>query len=502
VKTLRRSRPRVEFCCDDPNLTPAAGLAAVAELDRVVGIAQRIDAAVGRLASARARGRPFGASDVVLGFAESQLAGGDFMVDIDTRRGDTAGASLRAIANPPASTTAAALARRVGAKGVVRLSRCLGELAQAFFQHLPEPERSRLVLIRPTIDIDPTEVEAYGHDKEGFAWNHQGQWAARPLPIVWAEAGLVLHAKLLSAKQDPRPHARRMITRALGSLPAGLGTPRVRIDSGFFDGSLAGVCLDAGADYAVSVPRNPAFWSAVRAVPADAWVVAKGMDNAEVAEASYHPKGWPGAPRAIVRRVRVEKQDVRSDTRSRRLKTIDPIELAELRAGRRDHVHAYSMILTSLEDETTGLEHWFRRRGQVEERLKDSKHGAALRHLPSGYKVVNAVWMLSAFLALDISAVLSAFARHSERDGSEENGGEEHGGDERCGTDALPDRRPRPRQPLRAHGKRLRREIVNVPGRLAHHAGALVVHLHPSNQAGPLVRVYELLVALPSWSGP
>jgi hypothetical protein len=49
-----------------------------------------------------------------------------------------------------------------------------------------------------------------------------------------------------------------------------------------------------------------------------------------------------------VRRVRVEKGDVRPDTRGSRLKAIDPIELAELRRGARDHVCACSMILTSL----------------------------------------------------------------------------------------------------------------------------------------------------------
>jgi hypothetical protein len=498
VKSLRQGRSRVELCCDDPNLTPAAGLVTVAELDRVVGIGERIERAVGRLASPGARGTPFGAREVVLGFVESQLAGGDFMVDIDTRRADTAGSELRAIPRPPASTTAAALARRFGAKGVIGLARCLGGLAAGFFEVLPEPERDRIAAIRPTIDIDPTEVEAYGKKKQGFGWNYQGQWAGRPLPLVWAEAGLVLVAKLITARQDPRPHARRMIARALAALPAGLGRARVRMDSGFFDGALARRCLELGADYAVAVPRNQAFWKAVRAVEADSWVSAKQMDNAEIAEADYRPAGWPGSPRAIVRRVRVEKADVRSDTRSRRLKTIDPIELAELRRGERDHVYAYSMILTSLDDDLVEVECWFRQRGQIEERLKDSKHGAALRHLPSGYKVVNAVWMLSAFLALDISAVLAAFVRHYEagtaHDHDEETGEEEP-------SDPMKPGRPRQR-PLRAHGKRLRREVIMIPGRLAHHARGLVVHLHPANEGGPLVRVHELLVTMPSWSGP
>ena len=233
----------------------------------------------------------------------------------------------------------------------------------------------------------------------------------------------------------------------------------------------------------------------MRAVADDAWVPAKDMKNAEVAETTYVPKGWPGAPRAIVRRVRVEAADIKSDPRSRRLRTIDKDELKAVRQGRTDHAYSYSMILTSLDGDMAELEHWFRERAQVEERLKDSKYGAALRHLPSGQKVVNAVWMWSGFLALNISAVLSAFARAAPGQATQSDG---------PGTGSTSPsqrgRRRRRHRPLRAHGKRLRREIVNVPGRLARHARGLVVHLHPSQKGGPLVRVYRALRNLPSFA--
>jgi len=38
------------------------------------------------------------------------------------------------------------------------------------------------------------------------------------------------------------------------------------------------------------------------------------------------------------------------------------------------------------------------------------------------------------------------------------------------------------------HGKRLTREIINVPGRLAGHAHTLEVHIHPSHVDEPLMR--------------
>lgn len=501
-KSIRgRSARRVEFVCDDPNLTSAAGLVTVAELDRVLGMVSTIDEMVGPLARPGARGCPYTAGDVVVGLAESQLAGGDFLVDIDTRRADSAGAQLRAVGCPPASTTVGTLARRFGGRGVVRLERAVSGLARRSFDILPEAEQVRLRSLRPTLDVDPTEVECYGKKKRGFAWNYQGQWAGRPCPVMWAEGGVAVAGKLLRGNQDPRPPARRMIKKAIRGLPAGLGRPRCRFDSGFFDAKLAKVCLGADADYAVAVPRNKAFWTAVRAVPAEGWVAATDMAGAEIAEASYCPKDWPGRPRAIVRRVRVDAADIKTDPRSRRLRTIDKEELTAVREGRADHAYSYSMILTSLDDEMAALEYWFRGRAQIEERLKDSKHGAALRHLPSGYKVVNMVWMWSALLALNIAAVLSAFARSAD-DIDPADHPADHPADTGAPEPAAPTGRARRRRPLRAHGKRLRREIINVPGRIARHARQITVHLHPSQQAGPLVQVHRMLQLLPSYPGP
>ena len=52
-------------------------------------------------------------------------------------------------------------------------------------------------------------------------------------------------------------------------------------------------------------------------------------------------------------------------------------------------IYAYSFILTNADVSTpakaAACEHWYRHRTAVENIFRDSKHGAALRHLPSGY---------------------------------------------------------------------------------------------------------------------
>jgi len=151
--------------------------------------------------------------------------------------------------------------------------------------------------------------------------------------------------------------------------------------------------------------------------------------------------------------------------------------------------YAYVIILTSLDWEPVEIEAWLAERAPVEERLKDSKLKMVLRHLPSGYPAINAVWMWAAFIALNISATLSALAKPTETDNTETDNTEL--------SPWLP-----PKRTDRAHGKRLRREIIMVPARLAHHARGLIVHLHPCQEAGPLLTVHSRLASLPSFSAP
>src|SRR5450631_646122 len=94
---------RVVVGAADARLTGHAGVAVVAELDRVLGIASALDAAVG---SIKTRRRGVSAGELVLSMAGAQMTGADFLVGMDHRRADTAGQQLEPVPTPASTTTA------------------------------------------------------------------------------------------------------------------------------------------------------------------------------------------------------------------------------------------------------------------------------------------------------------------------------------------------------------------------------------------------------------
>jgi hypothetical protein len=328
VRTIRRPRPRVTLGTADASLTPRAGLRLVAEVDRILGMTATLDGAIGET---RARQRGLSGGKLVLSMAETMLASGDFMADLDHQRGDLAGALLRAVPGVPASTTFIGRAKAFSDPVFSGIEQANALLVHRWFALLPEKKRAELAATRPTVDLDPTDVETYGPTKEGTAWNHAGQRVGRPHPAVWAEAGVVLAGDLGSGASDPRPQAPSLIARAIAGLPGGLLRPIVRCDSGFFDKDVAFAALAHGCDFAIVAKRNPAVWRACRQIEESAWRSARGMD-ADVAECDYRPASWPKGTRCVVRRVRVERDEMKSDPRSRRRRTIDPNQLELLEA--------------------------------------------------------------------------------------------------------------------------------------------------------------------------
>ena len=388
IRGERRKRRQVRVGAADRALTANAGLAVVSELCDRLGVIGALDAAVGAI---KRRDRGFGAGELLAGIAAAQLAGEDFLTGLDRQRADAAGQQITPVPGL-ASTTAAGLARRITPARWQAVEHGLAVVTSRMLSLLPAERAAALTDGPVTIDLDTTDMEVYGRKKRGVAYNYQGQRVGRPHVAAWAEAEIVLAADLGDGTDDPRATAPDLLRRALASLPErarASGRVAMRADAGYFAGQLARAAHDAQISFAIGAKRIAPLWRLLAGIAEDDWHDATGMDNAQVAVAEYCPDWWPASTRLLIRRVALDPAQVSADPRSRRRRTLHPDQRAlpfgELAGA--GAIYAYSFILTNLDVSSPGkaiaAEHWYRHRTTVENIFRDTKLGAALRHLPS-----------------------------------------------------------------------------------------------------------------------
>ena len=480
IRSRAGKRQQARIGAPDRSLTANAGLAAVSELCGRLGVIEALDAAVGPV---KQRDRGFGAGELLTGIAAAQLAGEDFLAGLDRQRADAAGQQITPVPGL-ASTTAAGLARRLTPGQWRTVETGLAVVTGRMLSLLPAERVTALADGPVTIDLDTTDVEVYGRKKRGVAYNHQGQRVGRPHVATWAETETVLAADLGDGTDDPRATAPDLLRRALAALPAAVrasGRVAMRADAGYFAGQLARTAHDAHIAFAIGAKRIAPLWRLLAGIADDAWHDAIDMDGAQVAVAEYCPDWWPADTRLLIRRVALDPAQVSADPRSRRRRTLHPDQRAlpfdELAGA--EAIYAYSFILTNLDvsspDKAAAAEHWYRHRTTVENIFRDSKLGAALRHLPSGYPQVNLAWMWGALLAANMAAWLHQLTAVT------------------AGEDILAGHGVRGGKAMIAT---LRWRLIAVPGRLIRHARHLTLRLPPGH--GLLPEVLARLRDLPA----
>ncbi|HRA77078.1 MAG: transposase [Dermatophilaceae bacterium] len=461
----------------DARLTPAAGVEAVRELNRALGIAATISDRVDAVAPLKQRRRGLDGGELLVSMACAQLAGVDFMSGLDRRRADAAGQELEPVPTP-ASGTAAGIAKRFTVEHLLAVEEAIGAINTEWVSRLPALRRA-VLLRQATIDGDATDVEVYGRTKDDAAHAYTGALTIRNHIGFWAEAGVPLAAESMNGTGDPRSNCVEVLHRALRALPDGVQQVRTRWDAGYFAADLATACLAQGVQFAIGAKRTKPLVAAAQHVPDHQWVPAVGMIDTEVAVVPYLPGSWPhdAGITCVARRTRIPVEHL-PHGRARKRRTIPEGQYQLALQGRIDAVYGYSFFLTDMLPEQAEqpdqaglrlaeLEWWYRHRTDIEALNKDAKHGAAMRHMPSADRRVNRVWMWAALLACAMSSWMQELANIDHGNG-------------------------RGRRTI----TRLRRELILTPARLTRRAGTTQLRLPPGPQL--LAVVLPRLQSLPS----
>ena len=157
----------------------------------------------------------------------------------------------------------------------------------------------------------------------------------------------------------PARSAVELLGRALAALPQAIRDGAaaagrkiaLRADAGYFAGDLARAAAAAEMDFAIGAKRITSMWKALAGIADDAWRDATGMEGAQVAVSPYRPGGWPDGTVLLVRRVKLDPDQVSADPRSRRRRTLHPdqraLPIPELE--QEPAIYAYSFICTNID---------------------------------------------------------------------------------------------------------------------------------------------------------
>ena len=353
----------------------------------------------------------------------SALAGGDCIDDADVLRTGGAACAIGCVVKAPSTLGTFLRSFRWGhVRQLDRVSRRL--LARAWAAGAG-PGDAPL-----TIDLDSTICETYGLAKEGARHHgYTGDRGYHPLLANAAGTGEVLMARLREGRANTARGAAHFLRETVGRVRYGgaRGQLTVRADSGFYTHAMVVLCRGMNVRFSITIRQHASLRKLVEAIPEQEWTpIPYWMDGAaDVAETTYTPfqAAADAAPvRLIVRRVR-------------------PTPGSQLALFA---TYSYHGFITDRDGDTLELEADHRRHAEVENAIRDQKHGVGLNRLPSGRFAANGAWLAVQVLAHNP-------ARWAARIGLGE------------GT---------------ATTKTLRRRLFSIAGRLTRSARRLTLH-HP-----------------------
>jgi Transposase DDE domain group 1 len=436
---LLHGRRGVDAVFDDPNLVSCAGLVPLMRLAENVDLAGLVDQRVGIGAStgAHAGGK---AATIVAGMA----VGADSINDVDLLRHG----GMRALFDDVYAPSTLGSFLRSFSWGHVRQLEAAGRglLARlaACTPLLPGVEQYAF------IDVDSLLRRVYGKAKQGAGFGHAkvGGYQVRLLglsPLVATistptAAPVIAATRLRGGSAASARGAAPLVREAIHTARqvGANGTILLRGDSAFYSHTVIAACRQADVRFSITVQSNPSIQAAIAGIDEQAWTPVKypgaifdhdtgqWISEAQVAETAYtaFASRDPVTARLVVRRI-PEKNPA-------------PPGQAELFPTWRYHA-----FLTDTQLSTTDADLTHRGHAIIELVFADLIDGP-LTHLPSGRFAANAAWLTLTAMAHNLTRAAGVLT------------GTTYG---------------------KARAATIRRRIINIPARIAHHARKIVLHL-------------------------
>lgn len=414
---------------DDPNLVSAAGLPAVLNLADRAGLTGLLDEHLSVPApSATVKTRTLLAG---------MLAGADDIEGMDVLR---AGSNAVVLGEVRAPSTLGTFLRLFTHGHALQLGRINRLLLARLSSMLPSLLGEGLVLV----DLDDTIRELHGYQKQAVAYGYNKTKGLNAMVTAIStknSAPLITTAGLrrgnVRSGANAGWHASRALTQAADLAPNQQAL--LRADSAFCTHETVAAAQRAGAWFSITTPTWPTVTRAISQIPEDGWQAIHytnavwdedaraWISDAEVAEIDFT---------AFVSRRKAEHVPCRLVVR--RVK-----RLGRTRAGQdglfetyRYHAFITNSTLTTVEADRTHRHH-----AVIEQVIAELKDGP-LAHLPSGKFTANQAWLGIAAMVFNLSRATAHAAGMA--------------------TARIPT---------------IRKRLINLPGRIAHRARRLVLHL-------------------------
>jgi len=427
---------------DDPNLVSCAGLVPVLALAERAGLHELLAEHL-TLAGPGAANAPVKVTSLVAGM----IVGADSIEDMDVLRH---GAMHRLFDGVRAPSTLGTFLRTFTFGHVRQLDAVATRLLTHLAQQSPLLAGADQIAY---LDIDDTVKRTYGYAKQGAGYGYSGVKGLNALLATVSTplaAPVIAGCRLRRGGANSTRGAHRLLADALMTAKAAgaSGLLVVRADSAFYNHDVLATAVRHGARFSVTARQDPHVRKSIEQIPDTAWTAIsypnavwdeteqRLISDAEVAEISHtaftsRRRSEQITGRLIVRRVRrlnpgnpdggtgsTEQGELFSTWRYHAVFTNSPLRMLAAEAAHRGHAI-------------------------IEQVIAELKDGP-LAHLPSGNFTANAAWLVTATIAFNLTRAAGTLASRFH---------------------------------ARARLATLRRQLIDVPARLARSARRVTLHL-------------------------